>query len=223
MKKLISLCMILFIMIGAGGCMRTKETTTDKLLNYINSKYDDTFHFKSVFGGAAGSNMNKILVNSEKYPDQDICVYCAETETGVEFGDNYLAVKYYQQTLSYLQETFQQVLGEKVHINYLMSNYANTEGGSDDTTLEEFLSTPTSAILVEVFACASADNRDQVEQQLLAALGSTALSATCYFAEENVDITDSQIRKKLVIDKTYTDKVYFSKDDSNGFATIEWG
>jgi hypothetical protein len=115
-----------------------KQSSADKMMEYINSKYDDHFTYKARSG--VGTGIPEILVNSEKYPEADIWVQVLNKEGKDIFTDNYVYYKYEAQTRALIAETIKNALDSEVRTNYSIETKCPRNTFGEQTTLEEFAS-----------------------------------------------------------------------------------
>ena len=202
LKKLSLLLLSTIILIGACGCMKLENNYIDRMVNYLNEKYDDDeFEYSSPFGGGAGASYKKILCSSKNYPDEDVCVFLEIDENGNEIiEDNYLSVKYKEQVV----ELIDQILTESFSTDYLLfynvNEYGITENSTQYTTFEEYVSEVSSYItFVAVVNSEYNVDREVVESTLeekLVENGFCCKSAVIYFDAGN-GIYDNLTSTKL--------------------------
>ena len=120
--------LMIFNTMGMSGCMKKNNTTKVRLnintaaLLYMQEKYGEKFEYYKPYGNSM-SGTHSLLVRCASLPDQDILVsienYRRENKV---FLDNYLAVKYREETFEFLLDCARQVFGEAnifLYINYL--------------------------------------------------------------------------------------------------------
>lgn len=228
MKKTVLLLLTVILLMGVCGCgMRRRESVEDRMLAYINGKYDDTFAFKSVFGGSPGGNTTKIIVSSEKFPGEDIYVVCTTVDGQENFTDNYLGVKFEEQTREMLASRIAQCFGENFYVSYFPSNLACTENGSDQTTFKEYVAEKTSGISFEVVVGykVSADEKEIIANKVREMFADVSLIGRIFFVDDTVDFTGEDGRELFVSyieQKRYDYKLYFICSATDGITKLEW-
>lgn len=226
-KTILLFSLAIFMMTGVCGCMNNKLSTGhQKMMDYINQKYDDTFTFVSVYGGSPGSEIHKIWVSSEAYPDRLISVMGYEENGSLLFCDNYLSVKYETQTIELLHSIFDRY-GKEVKILYQASNLACTKGGSNDTTFAEYIAERSS--MIDFTAIISSDEKaDQsIVEEIQKDIQNAGLccSGKIYFSTNHPDldsITQDNIYKQYSGKKEYDAYLYLYMTGTDSFETVRW-
>ena len=226
MKKTILFLMVLFLMVGACGCGRKRETVQERMVAYVNEKYDDTFEFKSVFGGSAGSSTRKIIVSSEKYPGKDVYVVCSYVDEVEVFSDNYLGIKFEEKTKNFLAEAVSKSFGTNYYLQYHPNNLACTEGGNNDTTFDEYIAETSSYIsfIAAVKYSATGFDRMAVEEAVRQHFAGMAVVGRIYFIDADVDLTQpdgEELYTSYVEANKHFQKLYFTSSEHQ-IDTMEW-
>ena len=91
-RAVTAILITIMIMIGATGCMQSKNNKIDKnvMISYMEKKYNDEFTYIDSFGGSYDGTSYQILVSSKKLPNVQIAVgyYLVD---GIEYyTDNYM-------------------------------------------------------------------------------------------------------------------------------------
>lgn len=225
MKKkniLSTLCLILILLVVT-GC--GKNNDIDKMVDYMNEKYvDDKFTYVTVYGGHLGDNQTKIIVSSEKFPNSEIKVICYDSG---ECSDNYLDIKFEDQTRNYLKTKLNEKFGNKVYVDYVADDRGGTSNGSSYTTFEEFIANENSYIYFN--AIIGYDVSDNTEDVVLNKIQDTFSNATIladiYFidgsiAYSNYDTYDEYV--SYIENNQYNKKLWLIKADVNNYSTIKW-
>lgn len=227
MKKAVLFFIVVLLVIGVCGCDMKRESKQDIMLNYINEKYDDTFTFKSVFGGSAGSNTKKIIVTSGKFPGEDVYVVCTEIDGIQTFTDNYLGVKFANKTKETLSAQIEQCFGKNFYLSYIPANLACTENGSDQTTFEQYVAEESSFISFEAIVTGSISDsdKDAIIEKIKTAFSNMSAIGRIYFVNDVVDFTAENGRDLFVScveRKEYSHELYFKCNVNNGITIKEW-
>lgn len=231
-KKAVSFLLVIFLMIGACGCMWKKteidanENIVNNMVRYMNDKYaDDTFVYKCPFGGGAGAYTKTIIVSSKKYPDKDIYVRYSFND-GDNYSDNYLGVKYASQT----ELAIKRVLDSIISYDYLLFYEADRfacPNGSGTLSFEKYVANDASCIGFTVVVNGSVLNKDIFESKIKDAILNSGIccSATIYFdnssdafATLKTDGLSGYTFKKL-----YSDVFYFEMNSIKEVSASRWG
>lgn len=148
--------------------MRMTKWSVDDCLEYMNNKYGEEFTFVEENPQRQATYRSlEILVKTDSYPGKKILVV---EETGSDykkFHDNYVAVKYEQQTADLLNDIASQVYGEcrviyTVYNNFLPDSFDGT------TTFSEYISERYSRITFKLLIPPEhgIDNKEKELEQL---------------------------------------------------------
>lgn len=159
MKKIISILCILILVLGVSGCMNRNSNIQNKMISYINEKYDDSFEFLAPYGGGIGAKNKQILVKSNKMPSAQIWVACYEDG---EFSDNYVDYKYEELTREYLKEYLSQIFDCDVKIQYSVSLKGSRNAFDDNTSFEEYIVSDESNITINVVVSEEFNKEDEI-------------------------------------------------------------
>jgi len=196
------------------------KSAYDKMLNYMNKKYDDEFTFKSPFGGGAGADTKQMIVSSKKYPEYDIWVeYSYEDET---FNDNYIDWKYKTMLEEYLKGGLENKLNATVNVKCEVSTSGSYASYNGDVAFEEYLNEEKqknafSAVVKNV----NIDDKNKLEEQITEIFNEpkSGFFGTIYFVEDNVDF--DLFLNKNVYEKAAYPNVKIKKLD-DGLTKYEW-
>ena len=121
MMKRIFIVTILFavLSLGSTGCIQKEPTqnnrgrnTNDAALEYMEQKYGEKFEFVAPWGDSMTGD-HELMVTCESLAGERIIVKIDDyrTENRV-FHDNYVAVKYYEETVEFLRQCTNEVFGD---------------------------------------------------------------------------------------------------------------
>lgn len=79
------LIMMLLIVIGVSGCMKSGKSAKEEMLEFMKNKYNEEFEFVSIGNEAWNANYTEMIVHSEKFPKGRIIV----RKYGDKIVDNY--------------------------------------------------------------------------------------------------------------------------------------
>lgn len=140
----------LILMLGVTGCMGTNninsnqnENVREKMIDYMENKYNDTFVYVNSFDGGLDKNQKDIILTSEKVSGEIYVGY--KCENGIEtYSDNYTQLRFQKETKSTIESILAQVIDEEILVTYRIRRSNNNF--SDTTTYDEFLNNDASAV-----------------------------------------------------------------------------
>ena len=213
--------MMIFLLTGVTGCMNNKESVVDKMVAYMNEKYDDHFEYSAPFGGGTGGTASQIMVTSEKFPDADIIVTYSPNSD--KYSDNYVNYKYEQATFELLEE----ILGNVLKVDFLLTYKASLLTSSDftdETTFETYISQIGSYIqfVAIVDKDYQIENQDAFLDKFEAEFAKHDILAQgrIYFAQ-----TASQFAEFARLDSDALDdmpRLYFTMTTTGQFNSAQW-
>jgi hypothetical protein len=185
----VALYLVVTILTGMSGCMiknNNSKGLNELAVEYMEQKYGEKFESFARPGGSLNNN-HDLYVRCESLPNQNISVqvenYRYEDKV---FRDNYLAVKYYDDTLGFLNGCAKQVFGEAI-VFYDIDPQTLSPELSADATFEEYLAdtrVPLN-ILLEV-KMSSFVSEDQVVQLAnLVSVNGTEYSLSVVFVDDD--------------------------------------
>lgn len=198
-----------------------------KMVEYITDKYNEPFTFIRIYGGYSGTDLHKILVRSERYPEKEICViYDSENDV---YSDNYLGIKYEEETKQYLISTLAGCFGGDVYVHYLADNLAMTENGNAGTTFNEYIRSAQSGISFTAIISTgrTEEENDVLLNDLQRSMSEAGLccNGKIYFCDAGVkinELTDLTYFKDFIFPKKYGKCLFFIIDDDLNIVTQEW-
>lgn len=206
MKKILTIVFIIITMIGVSGCMNNSQ---DKMITYMNNKYDDEFVYYEPFGGGIGSTSKQIIVKSKKYPEAKIWVAYYDDYT---FADNYVDFKYEQKTKEFLQTYLKNIFGCDVKVIYSVSAKGNRNSFDGNTSFDDYIESDESNIGIKVVVDIDFKKENQIISIFEEKVSNDNIIrfADIYFAEtteqfNNFDGTLSNV-KRIVFSKNVEDE-----------------
>ncbi len=228
MKRILSRAVLfgctLIMLTGAGGCMR-RRSKTDKMVEYMNAKYDDRFEYAAPFGGGVGAATAQITVSSEKLPGAQIWVEYYEKDGKEFFADNYIAYKYEQQTREALAQLLESIFMSGVKLRFSIGTKGMANDFNDDTAFDEFKGSYSALIGFRAFVSSdySIADREAVGEKVKAAFTDNGLvaSGSIYFANEPGQYETAFDLPFSVLDAL--PHIQFAMDGAGSFYRFEWG
>lgn len=117
-----------------------RNSTVDKMVAYMNDKYDDHFEYSAPFGGGPGATSKQIIVSSEKYPEARVWVQYYEQDGKETFTDNYVSYKYEEQTRDLLEKLLTEAFHGSATLFYKVGSKGTVNQFTEQTTFEEYIS-----------------------------------------------------------------------------------
>lgn len=168
-RKILGILVIILITLVCSGCARIlykaltddtevefkekepktekRQNSNDMALEYMKERYGETFEYHQPWG-MSYSGTHEVLVKSDKYPDQTIIVQIEDFRQDYKrFYDNYLLVKYYEDSVNYFREcALTEFKDVKVH--YEVAKFGLSENTPIDSTFEEVLANKDTVMIV---------------------------------------------------------------------------
>lgn len=121
LQKLGILSLVIIISLAVSGCMGNNNNSKDintQALEYMEKKYGEKFEYSAPYGNSM-TGTHQLLVKCASFPNQDILVQIENYRKDNKiFSDNYLAVKYRNDTIEFIQKCANKQFGEsKVFYN----------------------------------------------------------------------------------------------------------
>ena len=158
----------LILMLGVTGCMganninsNQKENVREKVIRYMNDKYDCVFKYIDSVDGGLDQNNRYILVSCDNLPDKGIKVtYC--NDNGIEtFADNYMHLRFEKQTCNLIEELLEEVFKQDFILDYKIKGTTNSFDNT--TSFEEFLESSASEIVFYAVINRDFDKAEEAE------------------------------------------------------------
>lgn len=230
-KKTIPLIIVAILMIGVCGCMNTngKNKLVDRMIDYMNAKYDDTFVFVRVFGGTPWTKTHKIYAESEKYPGRYVTVECYSDRSEEIFYDNYMGVVYEADTEDLIRSIISDCFSPECFISYGVNNIATSSSYSRDTSFADYIAEPGSGIFFTAIVKYDMDDAAkeakamELERRIVEA--GLCCGGKIYLGKDidNIStLTDENYYLECLKDKKYDRSLYFNMTSNDGFEKTDW-
>ncbi len=218
--KVLCLLLINCVILGVSGCMNKEQSVVEKMVSYMNGKYDDTFEYSAPFGGGASAKSKQINVKSQKMPDCDIWVeYSYET---MKYEDNYIDYLYKTQVENYLKSNIEEVFTGDIKVARNIPTAGVYADYAPNTSFEEYINTSEQRIFFTVVACGySDDKKDIIEKQISDTVEKydAVFLGNVYFVDKANDI-EGFLEKTTKEKDSYT-RVIVEKQ-SKGYTKFDW-
>lgn len=169
-----------------------RNSTVDKMVAYMNEKYDDHFEYSAPFGGGPGATSKQIIVSSEQYPEARVWVQYYEQDGEAIFADNYVAYKYENQTRTFLETLLGEVFSSEAKLRYEIGTIGMVHDFTKDTSFEDYASSPASQIGFRAFIFDDGSAVSLAEHNLKQALVSSGFVLSgLVFVTDDADCFDA--------------------------------
>ena len=226
MKKIMLAILVTAVLLGGSGCMNRKEVKIQKMVDYMNEKYsDDTFVYGRLFGGELGAKNVKIIVYSEKFPGADIRVLSNEENGKLYIRDNYLGIKFEEDTREFLRDRISGVYGDNIYVSYRPDDMACTENGSSEMTFKEYISSKSSYVTFNAAVISRDADEETAWAEITDMFQGIPLSGTIYYISEDVQLSGEAGKEnanEIFREKNYRARVFFIKDAEDHFSSFDW-
>ena len=174
---------------------------SEAAFEYLENKYGEKFEYAAPWGDSM-SNTKEILVTCESFPGQLIIVQVEDYQkSGEQFRDNYLAVKYQQQSTDFFNECAEKVFGE-ANAFFTPIKDGLSPNLPADATFEEFLADKRVKLVIYIEVKESTfEGESQAEElsRLIGNYGSHYLLEIILVNEENYGSYDDVTALKDVL------------------------
>lgn len=214
--------MMIFLLTGVTGCMNNKESVVDKMVAYMNEKYDDHFEYSAPFGGGPDATSTQIIVTSEKCPEAEIWVEYYTRDSNEIFADNYVSYKYEEQTRNALQNLLEDVFDSEIKLRYGVGSKGSVNDFTNNTSFNEFISNPASYVRFSAFVFDNGTGISIAEKELKQAIEDSGfvISGLLYITSDEMEfekafeLSDAELSK--------ISKMQVIMDAPCSFLTYEW-
>lgn len=222
MKKKYLILAFTCLLFGICGCgINLGLTKKDRMMTYINEKYtDDHFEYVNVTGGHLGSNVKKIRVRSEKYPEKPVIVSCAEVDDKEYFYDSYLSIKFEKETYEYIEDELKKEFGDNIYIRYEADTFLSEENGSSDTTFEEFIFDPKTYIRFNAAVISNNFDEDYLFEKIKIAFANVQIGADIFFIDTDENL--SEVASTYISNGAYQKCLFVVKENQSDYSVIDW-
>ena len=161
-----ALCSVILIS-GMTGCMQKNRLSVNDCLSYMKDKYGIDFTLLDDNGiNEVTSSVLEIYVVCPEYPEQKILVMEERLNGGesLVFHDNFLCVKYHEQTKAMAEQMAAEVYGDCRVICEVDASDVHPDEFDSTTTFEEFRAIRASNIWFEILLPADHSDSDKENQ-----------------------------------------------------------
>ena len=205
-QTVVTFVLVITMMMGVSGYMKEDSIQNKRqninvlALEYMEQKYGETFEYSGPFGDSM-SGTHDLLVKCASFPDQNILVEIENYKCDNKlFLDNYLAVKYREDTIDFLLNCANQVFGEAT-IFYNVDYQALSPELPVDATFNEFLADTRVPLKIDVEVKATDFvSKEQAEQtsELMSVKGTRFWLRIIVVNNSEYGTFDSKTLKKYV-------------------------
>ena len=207
-RQLVVAILTLSMLAGLSGCAKKppEKSINTQALEYMEQKYGEKFEYAYPYGDSM-TGTHQLLVTCESYPDQLILVSIENYRTDNKvFLDNFIAVKYRDETVDFIQTCASQVYGDST-VFYRVTRWALSPELPVNATFAEFLTDPKARlnIMLEVKA-SDYVSVEQTQQfaELLAAYGTEFYVSVVFVNDDEFGTFDDETLEKQMSTRSYT-------------------
>ena len=179
------------------------RNSNDAALEYMEQKYGEKFEFVAPWGDSMTGD-HELIVTCESLAGKDIIVKISDyrSEDRV-FQDNYLAVKYYEETVSFLSQCANEVFGDS-KVYYKVAKSALSPELPADASFEEYFADEegfiSAYIAVKASSFTSKEQVENVTEPILSACGAGYLCVLLVVVDdaEYELLEEDTLTKKIV-------------------------
>lgn len=182
------------------------QNSNDAALEYMEQKYGEKFEYVAPWGNSMSGD-HELIVTCESLAGKDILVKISSyRDEDRVFQDNYLAVKYGEETASFLNQCANEVFGES-KVYYNVAKRALSIGLSADASFEEYLADEaghlSAYIAVRASSFTAKEQAAKVTDSILSACGAGYLSIMLTVVEdvEYESLDEDMLEEKIVLRK----------------------
>lgn len=195
MKRMITVTMLLLVLsLGVTGCVHKKPKQGNRgqnsnvgALEYMEQKYGEKFEYVQPWGNSMSGD-HELIVACESLAGREIVVKISNyKEENRVFQDNYLAVKYCEETVDFLGQCANEIFGES-RVYYNVAHKALSAGLSADASFEEYFADEegftVALITVKESSFTSREQAEKVMDPILSAYGGWYLCINLIVVED---------------------------------------
>ena len=230
MVKRISFLAILIAALLLGGCGRMENTESKKqnindlALAYMEQKYGEPFEYAAPYGDSM-SGTHEILASCASLPSQKILVQVENYKRDDKiFCDNYLAVKYREETIAYFLRFATDVFGD-ANVFYEVAKMPLSPELSANATFDEYLADTHGFIsaCIEIRGSSFVE-KEQVQEMINSIVTSCKadnLTLIIVFVKDELfGTTDEDALRRNVVRRQFVHCARVTRE--NGEVQIEW-
>ena len=200
------------------------QNSNDAALEYMEQKYGEKFEYVAPWGNSM-TGTHELIVTCESLAGKDILVKISnyKNENRV-FQDNYLAVKYCEETTDFLNQCANEVFGD-AKVYYNVAKRALSPELSADASFEEYLADEEGYISAYIAVRASSftamEQAANVTEPILSACGAEYLSVLLVVVEDaEYELLDGDTLGEKVVLRQFVHCARLTKEGSD--VQLEW-
>lgn len=201
-----------------------RQNINESALEYMEQKYGEKFEFVAPWGDSMTGN-HELIVSCESLPDKDIIVkisnYRSEDKV---YQDNYVAVKYCEETAEFLGQCANEVYGDS-KVYYSVARRALSPELPADASFEEYLADEEAHIKADIVVKASSFTaKEQVENvtdPILSVCKSKYVGVLVVMVDDaEYEFLDKETLREIIIRDQYVHCARLTKEGSN--VRLDW-
>ena len=176
------LMLLAVVIAGVSGCME-KETLEEQMVSYMEEKYGDSFSYVRPWGSSLGQKHICRVLQSDRYPGQDVLVSCSGEDGKMVFHDSYPALEFQPLAAEKMQEACEETWpGLQVRTEQVPALRVLTDELGEDPALEDYTAWQYNGDYYNIFVDIPADEEKGKEdaERLRQTLESRNMAARMY-------------------------------------------
>lgn len=142
-----------------------KDNKTEKMLSYMNHKYQEEFVFVESYAGQMGKNYSMILAESKNQQGKQVLVRMIWQDHSESFEDNYLAYLLKDELQQEVGGLVKSVFGE-CKVYYKIPEFVFPQAFQADMGVQEFLRNPQSMAQFYIYPVEPPGQKEKEEDKL---------------------------------------------------------
>ena len=232
MKRIIIMAVLLVVLsLGETGCIQKESAqenrgrnSNDAALEYMEQKYGEKFEYEAPWGDSMTGD-HELIVTCESLAGKDIIVKISDyrSEDRV-FQDNYLAVKYYEETIGFLSQCANEVFGDS-KVYYDVARRALSPELPADASFEEYFADEkgdiSAYIAVKASSFTTKEQAENVMDPILSACGAGYIGILLVVVDDaEYEFLEEDTLTKKIIRSQFVHCARLTKQGSD--VQLEW-
>lgn len=200
------------------------QNSNDAALEYMEQKYGEKFEYVAPWGNSMSGD-HELIVTCESLAGKDIFVKISSyRDEDRVFQDNYLAVKYGEETASFLNQCANEVFGES-KVYYNVAEKALSADLLADASFEEYLADEagylSAYIAVRESSFTEKEQAEKVTDSILLACGAGYISIILAVVDDaEYEFLDEDMLEEKIVLRQFARCARLTKE--NGDVQLEW-
>lgn len=230
-KQILMIISFVTLSVGITGCVQEesiKEDDTQNInyiaLEYMEQKYGEPFEYVAPWGNSMTDN-HELIVKCNSLANQDIVIKVSNYKDDDKiFQDNYLAVKYYEETIEFLKQCTNEFFGDS-KIGYNVAKYTLSPNLPAGASFNEYFADEevfiSACIAVKESSFATKEQGENVMKPILSACGGRYLSILLIVIDDaEYESLDVDTLREKVVSRQFIHCARLTREDND--IEFEW-